>query len=679
MKKTLFILVTVIVMILLASCKAPANGGEQNGSGEQNGNGEQNGEGSGDAGDTGDNGENKPTKPLVWDYNTNVYLISDIKKSEKQAISDKFTNVTGGNYLLPYSEEKPKRDHEVVIGPSERPVAKAAYEYLEYLMEYGQQYEDAVNYVIYVKDGSVAVAYSDDAAYKYAIEAFYKYCFNGADYYADNGPVYWEQYSLEAMAEKNREQMYDEGFAKLESALRAAGAKNADAIVKELRHYYSFISTDQLYWMANLYDPDIGAFYHCNSAKNSNDIFYLPDLESTNQILLMLDRGGLFKPVIGRIEGGGADLPDFIREPLAAWVKSLQSSEDGMFYHPQWGKNIGDAQYGRDLESATTLLRITGEKPYYNDPTGNLKGTLGAPGPNATPKPAAALTSRLNRSASVAVSAVTPASSSNLPAHLQSLDAWKAYVNKFDINNGNGNKSYYAGHSLASQAALIKAAGQEYVDYAINYLNEHQYADIGLWEYQNEIDYDPNDRVGFNGTNGLMKISTFYTIVGEPVPNAYNALQSVVKVGLYRNTKAKAETVCYTLNIWDCITSMLRNIKSCDPDNFAAAKELVIANLPEILISAYDLQSAHLVEDGGFKYYESKSKYSFSNKVAADVLESDTDSTMVVTTSTVERMFNTLKLLFGEEVQITQVPFWCADDYYLFINELKSAERVEKK
>ena len=124
---------------------------------------------------------------------------------------------------------------------------------------------------------------------------------------------------------------------------------------------------------------------------------------------------------------------------------------------------------------------------------------------------------------------------------------------------------------------------------------------------------------------------------------------------------------------------MLRNIKSCDPDSFGAAKELVIENLPEILISAYNLQSAHLMEDGGFNYYETKSKHSFSNKVAEDVLESDTDSTMVVTTSTVERMFNVFKLLFGDKVQITQVPFWCADDYYLFINELKSAKSVEKK
>ena len=676
MKKLLLIIMTFVVMISVASCGGIGNG-TGDGAGDGNDGSENVGGGEYDAGD-GDEGENKPTKPLVWDYNTDVYLVSDIKKSEKQSISDKFTNLTGGNYLLPYSEDKAKRDHEVVIGPSERPVAKEAYEYLDYLMENGAQYEDAVNFVIYVKDGSLAIAYSDDAAYKYAINAFYEHCFIEENYYADNGPVYWEQYSLEAMAERNREKMYDEGFAKLKSQLIAAGATNADAIIKELRNYYSFISTDQLYWMANLYDPEVGAFYHCNSAKASESSFYLPDLESTNQILLMLDRGGLFKPVVGRIEGGGSDLPDFIKVPLAEWVKSLQSSEDGMFYHPQWGKNIGDAQYGRDLEAATTLLRITGAKPYYNDPTGNLMGTLGAPGPNATPKPASALAMRLNNSTVSAVSYVTSVSS-NLPKHLQSLDAWKAYVDKFDINNGSGNKSYYAGHSLASQAALIKAAGPEYVKYAIDYLNEHQYADIGLWEYQNEIDYDPNDRVGFNGTNGLMKISTFYTIVGEPVPNAYNALKSVIKVGLYRNTKVKEETVCYTLNIWDCISSMLRNIKTCDPDNFDAAKALVIENLPEILISAYNLQSAHLMADGGFNYYETKSKYSFSNKVAKDVLESDTDSTMVVTTSTVDRMYNTLKLLFGESSQITQVPFWCADDYYLFINELRSAEKTEKK
>ena len=665
MKKLPWIITVLLLALLLASCGA-VNG---NGDGTENGDG-----GEAGAGNTENNGnteggneENKPTKPLIWDYNTDVYLVSSIDKDERQAISDKFTSFTGGNYLLPYSEDKAKRDHEVVIGPSERPVAKEAYEYLDYLMENGTQYEDAVNYVIYVLDGSLAIAYSDEAAFEYAVEAFYENCFLEGDYYADNGPVCWDHYSLRVRAEQNREKMYDEGFAKLKGQLVAAGATNADAIIKELRNYYSLIKTEQLYWLSDLYDIETGGFYHCNSARDA--VGYLPDLESTVQTFLMLDRGGMFTPVIGRVEGGNADLPDFIVEPLSQWIKTLQDPETGYFYHPQWA-SVGIARRGRDLDNAVTLFRITGAEAYYDDPSGRLKGTLGAPGPNAV-RPASALTVRLDDSAIRAVSAIVPVAS-NLPAYLQSIEAWEKHLKGLNINAEH--QSYYKGNELAAEWSLIKAAGPEYVECVINFLNSTQYADIGLWEYQNEQDYDPNDKVGYNGTNGLMKICVFYSSVGYAVPNAYNALKSVIKVGLYPNTDPRDESVCYVLNIWTCLSNMMSNIKKYDPDNFDEAQALLAENIPSLLASAYDLQHTHLLADGGFKYYERTIMNGITG--CAKAHESDTDSTMVATTSTINNIYGTLEKVYGK---LTSVPMWGPDDYYIFINELKEAETIQKK
>ena len=658
--KRILLIIALLAALTLSSCSIL--GGTQNGG---NGAGSGNGSGSGT-----NQGGNTSGAPLVWNLETNIYFITEVTGVQRQTISTNFTELTG-NVLSPYSDDKAQMEHELVIGPSSRPISQQAYHLLDRNMT---DDDDAEGYVILVQDGSVAVAYSSDASYTAAMDAFYECCCVSS-YYAENGPVYWDFYSLEVRAEQNREKMYAEGFAQLEEDLIRGGANNASEIVKGLRTFYTLIKTEQLYWLANLYDPETGAFYHCNSARDT--LGYLPDLESTNQAFLMLDRGGLFKPVLGRVESGYGmhSLPESITKPLGEWVKSLQSPVDGMFYHPQWGTNIGDAEYGRDLSNAKTLLRIAGATPYYDDPTGTLKGSLGAPGPNAQPKPVAALSSRLAGSTITAVSAVVAASSTNtLPAYLQTLDAWKAYVDKFDVN-GNG-KSYPVGHALASQAFMIKSRGQEYVDYAINYLNEHQHADIGLWEYQNEVDYDPDDKVGYNGTNGLMKISSFYNGVGAPLPNAYNALQSVIKVGLYPNTVGKEETVCYTLNIWDCLSTTIGNTKKHDPDNYPAARQLLIDNLPEILKASYNVQSVHLREDGGFNYYETRSKKGFSKKVASGAPESDVDATMVATSSTLERMNNMFRTLF--DGNITDVPFWCADDCYIFMNELLTRQNVEK-
>ena len=653
MKKILLVVI-LIATLSLASCSLGGIGNALGGLGGSGGGGSQ---------ETDGGNEYDPTKQLIWNISTDVYLITPDGVSWRSDFSDKIASLRGAN-LIGHSDTKAKQAHEIVIGPSTRPISQKAYNVLERNMT---EDDDPEGYVIYVQDGSVAVAYSSDAALSGAIEAFYAYC-GMQNFYADNGAIHWDFYSLRARAEYTRDEMYAEEFAKAEAALLAKGVTNAAEIVKEIKTYYGLFKTDQLYWLADLYDPELGAFYYSNTGRDN--LGFLPDLESTGQAFMMLDRSGLFD-VIGGLSNGG--MPEVVVEPMTNWLRSLQDPLTGFFFHPQWGESIGNSRRSRDLDNAVSLFKFLKTQPYYNEPSNRLKGILGAPGENAV-KPASSLTGRLGTSAVTAVSMIQPAASaSTLPYYLQSMDAWKAYIEKLNIPNN----SYAAGNSLASDWALIKAAdekagGTEYVDYIINYLNETQHPDIGLWEYQNEADYDPDDKVGYNGTNGLMKICVFYGSVGRAVPNAYNALKSAIKVGLYPNTDPKDETVCYTLNIWTCIGSMLNNIKAHDPDNYQAALDLLYENAPALLKSSYDLQHTHLMEDGGFSYFERRSiNVSQGAPVAcAQGRESDINSTMVVTSSTVNAMLGSLGL--------DHIPIWCEDDYYIYVRELENAQQVYK-
>ena len=74
MKKLPWIITVLLLALLLASCGSVNGNGDGTGNTENNGNTE------------GENEENKPTKPLIWDYNTDVYLVSSIDKDERQAI-----------------------------------------------------------------------------------------------------------------------------------------------------------------------------------------------------------------------------------------------------------------------------------------------------------------------------------------------------------------------------------------------------------------------------------------------------------------------------------------------------------------------------------------------------------------------------------------------------------------
>ena len=634
-------------MLSLASCSFPgAGGGSQNGANEYD-----------------------PSKPLIWHPDTDVSFVTNLSKEERQNISDKFGELTGIQ-LKTSSEDDAKAEHELVIGPTEREISKAAYHMLERNMT---EDDDAEGYLVLVQNGSVAVAYSSAASYQDALKALYQSCCVPY-YHADNGPVYWDFYSLAARAEQNRDAMYAEGFKKLEAQLTERGVENAKEIVREIKVYYSLFGTDLLYWLSDLYDPELGAFYYSNSGRDS--IGYLPDIESTGQAFMMLDRSGLFDAV-GGYEGNtsGNKLPEFIAEPMTKWLRGLQDSETGYFFHPQWGSEIASSRRARDLDNVVSLFKYyLGEAPYYNDPSQRLTGIYGAPGADAV-KPASALSTRLGTSAIKAVSAITP-TASTLPSYLQSLDAFKEYLESKKINESG--VSYSFGNTLVSDWSLIKAAGTDYVTMVIDYLNRTQIPEIGLWEYQNQDDYDNTDNVGYNGTNGLMKICVLYGALGYAVPNAYNALQSTVKVALYPNTDPKEETVCYVLNLWTCISSMLANIKEYDPDNFAAASQLVLENAPEMLKMSYDLQHTHLMPDGGFSYFERRSmNVSQSAPVGcAQGPESDINATMVATSSTVGCIFGALNHAVGGG--LSSIPIWGYDDYFLYMNELKNAGKVYK-
>ena len=102
-------------------------------------------------------------------------------------------------------------------------------------------------------------------------------------------------------------------------------------------------------WLANLWDPEIGAFYYSNSARDTDG--YLPDIESTCQAIGFLQYSGIYACCGGTLD---SDTPEFMKKKILDFVIRLQDP-DGFFYHPQWGKNIVDSRRGRDLNWALQL------------------------------------------------------------------------------------------------------------------------------------------------------------------------------------------------------------------------------------------------------------------------------------------------------------------------------------
>ena len=582
-------------------------GGDQGGNqgGDQGGNqgGDQGGNQGGDQG--GNQGGNEDEKGEFdgWLAGDTIYYRGDAT-APTEAIKMRFINET--DFMLSF--ETDREGKLLILGEYDHELSRLAYSMLETLYT-GDEYNTI--YTICTDGSSVAIAYQSLVARDAAI----KYLFDNIDDIdlTHAGLVTHEEFNINSYVDAERQKELDKAFAE-------AGKTLSSEAIAELRTLYGLYDRNIYLWLASLYDPDLGAFYYSGSARDT--LGFLPDLESTAQALIFMVDSGMLTEHGDKYRYA---LPDDIKNAILDWTKGLQSSENGYFYHPQWGDSVTNNRLGRDLSWAKRIISGLGAKPYWNTPDG-VRGELGKPG--STAAAAAILTTRLNTSVATAVSKVVPTAA---PAYLSSVDAFVTHLEK-DYNWETN--SYAAGNSIESDLGQIMAKGDAYEEALINFLNGKQKSN-GLWE--NEISYD--------SINGLMKISGIYTSLEQLIPNADKAMESAIKV--LKFTTAPTH-VCTVYNPWEAIANILITIEK--GQGVAAADELRAQFREEaasLIKITYDKLSIFEKNDGGFSYYP---KYSAARSqgvvVCVDKMaESDVNATNICTNSIINAMFD----VFGVE------------------------------
>ena len=502
-----------------------------------------------------------------------------------------------------------------VLGECDNSLSKLAYSKLE--KEFAENsLTDA--YLIYTDGNSVAIAYQSAVARYAALEYFF--CEFENLNLGKAGVIAKEELDPKEYVNEMREEQRAKDIDALSSVF------SSEALV-QLKNLYSLYDERIYVWLANLYEPSIcicdgecqntpycgaAGFYYSNSGRNT--IGFLPDLESTAQALLFMADSGMLADYDNKYINA---LSPETRATLLKFAKSCQDTEDGYFYHPQWGKDISGTRLGRDLGWATRIISGLGDKPYYDTPNG-VKGELGKPGVTAS----AALTP-LRESVASAVSKVIPAAA---PSYFSSVAAFKEHLqNDYDLEAD----SYKVGNALESELGQIQAAGSDFTEALIEYLNSKQ-KDNGLWE----------DDISYNSVNGLMKISGVYTSLKEVIPRANSAMDSAI---VMLKSDKQASHVCSVYNPWEAVANILISIEKVS--DAAAANELRARFREEaaelIKITAEKL-SIFKKDDGAFSYYI---KYSAANSQGSAVAlekseESDVNATMICTNSIMTAMFN---------------------------------------
>ena len=358
-------------------------------------------------------------------------------------------------------------------------------------------------------------------------------------------------------------------FLEMEKDLKARGG-DGEAIVAAYRELYGMHEIGLCTWLAKLFDPDIGGFYCSNSARDNEYVevdgkrdLALPDLESTSFAIILMQRLGLINDF--------SEIPDWMRDKIKNFVCSMQSEEDGYFYHPQWGNRIGATKHGRHLTAVTNLSE-------------NLKFDL----PYLTPM------QRLKAAAAAAGEKKEETKSAPAFAdHLKSKEAFIKYLENLDWYAKEGLAAYGAGHTLASQAATIKAAGLGEV--MCDFLDSIQDKETGFWGVI----------PGYSALNAFFKIGAAYataTDSGRALPNVDKVAYSAMDVMCDPTTHNR--TVCYQFNAWWCILLCRGSLKKTGKDDILAKLDAeILRRAPECVLATKRKTAPFKCEDGSYSYY----------------------------------------------------------------------------
>lgn len=306
--------------------------------------------------------------------------------------------------------------------------------------------------------------------------------------------------------------------------------------------------TDGIYkWYASLWEPEIGGFYYSISARDNEG--FLPDIESTAQLLGYVEELGLVPNLI--------DLPEGMKKKLITFLQGLQDKDDGYFYHPQWGKGVNESRKARDMNNADITLKKLGAAPLY---------------PTA-----------VERIEKAARENSVWSDNSTVPEFLRSKEALLEYLESFKINEN----SYPAGHKTTCISGQVKAAGL--ADVCGEFLDSTQF-DNGLWEKE----------LTYRAANGLMKISCAYANLGRPFPNLQKAFDSAIDIAV---GDIPVTALVDVFNPPYTLLNLLENMKlTGDEENYKKAKSRLRERGAELLRATKKKVEVFAKPDGSFSY-----------------------------------------------------------------------------
>jgi hypothetical protein len=274
----------------------------------------------------------------------------------------------------------------------------------------------------------------------------------------------------------------------------------------------------------------------------------------------------------------------------------MQDPDDGYFYHPQWGKDIGSSRRGRDLGSAMGLISRMGGKPLYDTALDNLGDQTGPV--------SSVISSFMDTDSHKSTVAAT------VDERFQSEEKMKEYLDnlvKSCTNTKGYFNSYTFGHTLSSETSQIKAAGLG--EFVCDYIDTLQNPETGFFE-----EFDPDDPdAGYQAASGVIKVGAFYGSV-RPIRYGEKMLDTIIEIIL---NPRPAKQITYVFNPWGGFGHAIRGAEMAEREalergetpeySVKSIREKIYARLPELIDKTIEKLNKFRKPDGSFSYEQHRS------------------------------------------------------------------------
>ena len=569
-------------------------------------------------------------------------------------------------------DSEPTADSEIVFGKTNRAISAKAASVLA--SELAKKSGHDVGYIIYKEGNNLAVYWSLDDMASIATEKFISICIKEKKLELLDGIIYVESYKS-AEFEKNKYWLMLEAVA-------------TDDEIEALRQlYYYFDGSKIADFFANLWDGEVGGFYYTIGARDN--LGYLPDLESTRQILGSIKSNGA-------IDDMNAAFPADIKLKIVNFAKNMQSENDGYFYHPQWEQDKSKLQtdrYGRDIGSAIEIINTfkidtdgdgIEEKQYPNfcSPDGTKcelhagtseKCSFVSASAYYTDRMDGSMVSSIVTAVSDAVSRVSTvkpvASVSSHPDYssAQAFYDWLVAYNS-TIKEDSGKA-----HNLSAIRSEITQHG--YSDIVLDYLDQIQ---AEVFEEQLAAGEEPTGlwqkNINYKAVWGFLKYSGYYNAGsrGRAIGEKYfiYIIKTFVKVIALPADGDYASNDIY--NQWDGIARLIDNAKEYYGDDLVEEIRGVLRENAADLIDNTLLKIDDLaIGNGTFALNSNLTSPSkmYGASISPGIVEGNVNSTNI--------LVSTYRSVF-ESLGYTAVPIMSSADGERFIDTICTIGNVEK-